>query len=973
MKLFLQWQRPLSSRQATIFSILLFVAALLPRLAALGNYITPDELNWVHRSVLFHQALGQGEWVATLTTGHPGVLTTWFGALGIQVQLWLRPTDIAVYDWITHLAWLAPENTAAFPQLATFLSAGRIAVAGVNSLGLLAIFGLARRLAGDWAAAVATGLLALDPFVAGLSGLLHVDGLLTTFTTISLLALAIALTSPKSPHPSASIRVPLLFTAVSGAAAGCAILAKSAGLTLIPFAGLAFVVALLAWRVQWRRSVALGLIWLAAMIAIQFVLLPALWADPAGSYETIISTIFHETEEALPRTFFAGFYKQEHGSVFYPVALLFRLNPIPFAGLLLAALFGLRWKQLPTGWWQLPFLWISLFWPIFFIIVLAQATKKYDRYLLPALPLLYLLGTLGWGQLLRLRPSLTRHVVVGGSAAALVYLLTAVPYLLNAYNPLAGGTLTAKHIMPLGWGEGVSAAAQWLAEQPGVAEKTAVVSIGPAFAPFFPGRTLINVENNRQEADFIVGTLANLQVDHFRYNPCSGPRLVHCIRYDGEIQAWIYANNDPIEPEIVWRAQTVQFGGQIELLAAGTAVQDDQLDIFVQWQLVQPTDGRFNVQIRLLDENDQLWLQLEMPLLNEIYFYPEDWQADEQPIWHYPLELPPGLLPAQYRMELSLFADESGAQLPVVGADGRFAGVVQPIAELDVVPAPLFQTAPLSLQSEPQPLLDNTLLFLGQADLPESILAASNFTVDLYWQGLADLSADLQLQFWANELPLMTLPLSRFDTALWRPGQVIHEKYRVAVPAELAAGPHDLRVDILDGNGRSLSELISLGTMSVVSPDRLFSLPDDIGQPVLLRFGDLISLRGYDLQARTAVTSTLPSTSPGDPIQLTLYWQADRQTVGIFSTFVHFVGPDGQIVVQGDQWPGGLPSNTWAAGQVIIDEYAIQLPDDAPTGSYQIVLGLYKVATGLRLPILAEDGTVLPSDQFVLPLLEVAR
>ncbi|MCA9918477.1 MAG: hypothetical protein KC445_11025, partial [Anaerolineales bacterium] len=385
----------------------------------------------------------------------------------------------------------------------------------------------------------------------------------------------------------------------------------------------------------------------------------------------------------------------------------------------------------------------------------------------------------------------------------------------------------------------------------------------------------------------------------------------------------------------------------------------------LQWQLVQSVNGRFNVQLRLLDENDQLWSQMEMPLLNEVYFYPENWQSEEQPVWRYPLELPPGLPPASYHVDLSLFADESGAQLPVVGADGRFAGVTQTIAELDLAPPPLFQTEPLLRTAQPQALLDGDLLFLQQELLPESVLTASSFTVDLYWQSVNKLPANLQLQFWAEDSPLVTLPLSRYESSLWQNGQVIHEKYRVPIPADFVAADYDLRVGVVVEDGRSLAELLNLGTIAVVSPDRLFSLPDDVGQPVWLRFGELVSLRGYDLTTATAV--------PGTPVQLTLFWQVDRQPAEIYSTFVHLVGPDGQIVVQGDQWPGGLPSNTWAQGQVIIDEYAIQLPEAAPLGSYQIVLGLYAPANGLRLPIVAEDGTA-QGDQFVLPLpLEVGR
>lgn len=951
MNSFLRRLHSFISHQFFLLALLLFVMALLPRLAALGQYITPDELNWVHRSVLFHQALAQGQWRETLTTGHPGVSTTWLGALGIQVQLWLRPSDMAAYKWITHLAWLAPENTAAFPKLAIFLSAGRIAVAVVNSLGLVFIFWLAQRLVGFGLAAGTVFLLVLDPFVAGLSGLLHVDGLMTTFTTISLLALAAVLADEKKGD--------WRLTAVSGAAAGAAILTKSAALILLPFVALTFGVGLIVWRGRWQKLVKLGAIWFLAALGIQFLLLPALWSSPIDVYDTIIGTIFHETEEVLPHTFFLGFYRQAHGPEFYPVALLYRLNPLVFVGLLLGVWFGVR-RKWATGWGQRPYLWLAISWPIFFILVLSLATKKYDRYLLPALPMLFLLGMLGWGLLLRERPFWKRKLTVGGTIVMLVYLGTAVPYLLNAYNPIPAWLAPTKTVLPIGWGEAVSASAKWLAEQPDAVDKTAVAGIAPAFAPFFPGKTIVRDGDNWREADYVVETLAGYQANGFRIIPGSELRLLQTIRYDGLEQAWIYANDNPIGPEIVWEEQGVRFGEQIRVLAAGTAVQDDRLDVFGQWQLVQPTSGRFNVQIRLLDEVGQLWSQMELPLLNEVYFYPENWRLEEQPVWRYELALPPGLPPATYRVELSLFAAGNEAQLPVLAADGRFAGVVQPLAELDLNPPPLLQPDSLGLTAEPKSLLAGDLWFLGQANLPENALTAGNFSVDLFWQGTAVLPDNLQLQFSASGMSVTTEPLSRFDSGRWQIGQVIHEKYPVPVPPDLAAGAYDLQVAVVGEDGRSLSPPIDLGPINIVSPDRLFTLPDDIGQPTALQFGDVVTLRGYDLLT--------PSTAPGEPVQLTLYWQVARQPGEIFSTFVHFVGPDGQIVEQGDQWPGGLPSNTWAAGQAIIDEYAIRLPEDAPPGTYQIVLGLYAPANGVRLPIVTEAGQSLVNDQFVLPL-----
>jgi hypothetical protein len=798
-------------------------------------------------------------------------------------------------------------------------------------------------------------LLAIDPFVAGLSGLLHVDGLMTTFTTISLLALAVVFSDDHKKD--------WRLTAVSGAAAGCAILTKSAALTLLPFVALAFGVALVIWPKRWRKLVQLGVVWLVAMVVVQFLLLPALWTSPVGTYQTIIGTISHETEEVLPRTFFLGFYKPSHGMAFYPVALLYRLNPLVFVGLLLGVWFGVR-RKWGAGWWQRPYLWLSISWPVFFVAVLSLATKKYDRYLLPALPLLFLLAVLGWGLLLRQRPSWRRNVTLGGMVVSLLYVGTAVPYLLNAYNPIPALLMSTEQMLPRGWGEAVSASAQWLAEQPDAAEKTAVVGNAPAFAPFFPGKTIVRGSDNWQAADYVVETITSYQNSLFGPQHLKeGQTLLHTVRFDGMDQAWIFANDNPAPPQIDWMQlpYTHSFGGEIQLLDVATAVQDDQLDVLLRWQLAQPTNGRFNVQIRLLDGYGQIWSQVEMPLLNEVYFYPENWQAAEQPIWRYPLALPPGLPPAQYFLELSLFETESGAQLPVLAEDGRFLGVVQPLGEINLAPQPLLQSLPLNLPNDPQPLLSGDLLFLGQKNVPASVLTSGTFSFDLFWQSTAVLPQNLQVQFSASERPLTRLPLSRFDSGEWQVGQVIQEKYGVQVPADLVTGEYGLQVDLVDENGRSLNAPpIDLGSINISSADRLFALPEDLSQPLTLQFGDLATLRGYDLPTSSA--------APGEPVELTLYWHIDRQADDIISTFVHLLGPDGRIIVQGDQWPGGLPSDGWIPGQVIIDEYAIQLPEDAPLGTYKIVLGLYPPATGVRLPIVGEDGLALPEDQFVLPL-----
>ena len=110
----------------------LFLLSLWPRLAAMGRYITPDELIWVFRTVQFREAVLAGRWADSLVSGHPGVVTTWLGMLGVGFQLLLHPADGAVYRWLTHLAFFMPDNMAAFSQLAVFLSSALTTVQGAS-------------------------------------------------------------------------------------------------------------------------------------------------------------------------------------------------------------------------------------------------------------------------------------------------------------------------------------------------------------------------------------------------------------------------------------------------------------------------------------------------------------------------------------------------------------------------------------------------------------------------------------------------------------------------------------------------------------------------------------------------------------------------------------------------------------------------------------------------------------------------
>jgi GNAT superfamily N-acetyltransferase len=125
-------------------------------------------------------------------------------------------------------------------------------------------------------------------------------------------------------------------------------------------------------------------------------------------------------------------------------------------------------------------------------------------------------------------------------------------------------------------------------------------------------------------------------------------------------------------------------------------------------------------------------------------------------------------------------------------------------------------------------------------------------------------------------------------------------------------------------------------------------------------------LLGYDLDKA--------GTGPGEVIHLKLYWQV-REPVGEdYTVFVHLLDEDGQLWGQHDGQPeeGFYPTFFWDEGEVIVDEHEIVLRPSTPPGEYQIVTGLYRLATGERLAVDA-GGRWMGNGRLLLGTVEVSE
>jgi hypothetical protein len=113
-------------------------------------------------------------------------------------------------------------------------------------------------------------------------------------------------------------------------------------------------------------------------------------------------------------------------------------------------------------------------------------------------------------------------------------------------------------------------------------------------------------------------------------------------------------------------------------------------------------------------------------------------------------------------------------------------------------------------------------------------------------------------------------------------------------------------------------------------------------QPVSARWPD-IELIGYDLNQSDY--------RPGDTVYLQLWWRATGQPETDWTVFTHVIGgpeSNGGVLSGKDARPGqgSIPTTNWQAGDLILDEYQIALPEDLPPGEYGVEVGLYNPAAG---------------------------
>ena len=82
-----------------------------------------------------------------------------------------------------------------------------------------------------------------------------------------------------------------------------------------------------------------------------------------------------------------------------------------------------------------------------------------------------------------------------------------------------------------------------------------------------------------------------------------------------------------------------------------------------------------------------------------------------------------------------------------------------------------------------------------------------------------------------------------------------------------------------------------------------------------------------------------------------LVWRGEQRSETDYTTFVHLLDTNGNLVAQVDAPPlgGFYPTSAWLPGMPVADELELMLPVDLPAGRYQVSVGMYDPVDQQRL------------------------
>ncbi|MCO5188844.1 MAG: glycosyltransferase family 39 protein [Anaerolineae bacterium] len=264
---------------------------------------------------------------------------------------------------------------------------------------------------------------------------------------------------------------------------------------------------------------------------------------------------------------------------------------------------------------------------------------------------------------------------------------------------------------------------------------------------------------------------------------------------------------------------------------------------------------------------------------------------------------------------------------------------------LDVLPQ---HVAPLNLE------MGDGITLLGTEIETDVAEPGDSVTATLYWQIDQSLHENIPVSFELLGREFQQVGRfagyhgrGQFPTSLWSPGKVVAETITLPLAAE-ARVPTALRLYVSVDDGPAHVVAVTKAAPAE-SPEFTDDIAAFIGRNIQLIDPILLGLSvtpGADIIAQ-----------PGETVQIGLSWQVTAPVERHYTTLIHVLDKDGNLVAQGDSPPrgGDYPTTLWAAGERFGDQYAVMLPETIAPGNYTVWIGMYDTETVTRLPLVRGD------------------
>jgi hypothetical protein len=193
-------------------------------------------------------------------------------------------------------------------------------------------------------------------------------------------------------------------------------------------------------------------------------------------------------------------------------------------------------------------------------------------------------------------------------------------------------------------------------------------------------------------------------------------------------------------------------------------------------------------------------------------------------------------------------------------------------------------------------------------------------------------------------------PWSGNTTVLtWPGGLAVQDEHLLSLPAEIPDDDASLVLSLEQRNRDGYSWRLKLvdSDVTVAELGQVdLKLPQPSHQVSAGQLAGQVRLLGFDAPEPQQVRA-------GASLPLTLTWECLSPMNDDYTVFIHLAEVGTAPVAQADSEPlgGGYPTSFWDPGEYVMDTYVLDVPIGVTPGEYELLVGMYLLATGTRLSL----------------------